>query len=179
MPIVSGDIKFRLSVTTGPGNSTAQGDPNASLGEFMSTTDLVDATVGNLFDNVSGDENAASDVEYRCLFIYNSHGTLTWQSPVVWISAEVGSGANAAIGIDTTAASANNSASAQAIEVANESTAPGGVSFSSPTTKGTGLALGDLDAGECRAIWIRRTATNSAAVDSDGVTITAEGDTAA
>jgi hypothetical protein len=51
--------------------------------------------------------------------------------------------------------------------------------FSSPTTKGTGLALGDIAAGSCRAIWIKRTAANSAALNNDGVTIRIEGDTAA
>lgn len=179
MAITATDILFRLSVTTGPGNSTAQSDVNLSLGEFLSTTAITDATLNNLFDNVTGDENAASDVEYRCIFVFNNHATLTWQTVVCWLSAEVSGGANAAIGIDTTAASANNSAVAQALEVVNEGTAPSGVTFSSPTTKATGLSIGDLTAGQVRGIWVRRSATNSAALDNDGVTVRCEGDTAA
>lgn len=179
MAITAADIKFKLSVTTTPGNANAQADPNLSLGEFMSSTEIVDATDNNLFDDVSGDENAASDVEYRCFFVHNDHGSLSWITPVAWISAEVSGGADIAIAIDGTAASAENSASAQAEEVVNESTAPSGESFSAPTTKGTGLAIGTLATSTCRAIWVRRTAANTAALNADGVTIRCEGDTAA
>lgn len=41
---------------------------------------------------VTGDENAASDVEYRCIFVHNNHATLTLQGVVVWLSAEVAGG---------------------------------------------------------------------------------------
>lgn len=257
MPIQTSDILFKLSVLTGSaGNSTAQGDPDASLGKYISTTQLSGTPANNLFDDVTGDENAASDVEYRCLFIHNAHASLTLQSPKVWLSgprftaeadddvftsvghgltdgmavrleaektgdtlpggfdnsttyyvrdaasdtfklaASAGGaainvssdgtgaarkyfGATEAIGLDTTAASAIGSASAQALEVANESTAPSGVSFSSPTTKSTGLSLGDLGPGECRAVWVRRTCANNGAFASDGFTLRVEGDTAA
>ena len=180
MAITSSDIKYRLATTAGSaGNSLSQGDPNASLGKYISTTDVANATLHALFDVVTGDENAASDVEYRCLFIYNSHGTLTLEGPKVWLSAETSGGCNAAIGIDTTAASAVGNGSAQALTIANEGTAPAGVSFSSPTSKGAGLSLGDLAAGQVRAVWVRRTATDSAALNNDGVSVAVEGDTGA
>lgn len=179
MPIASTDILFKLSVTTGPGNSTAQANPNLSLGEFISTTQVTDATLHNLFDLITGDENAASDVEYRCIFVHNAHATLTLENAVVWLSAEVAGGANAAISVDTTAASAVGSATAQAKEVVDEQTAPATQTFTAPTTKATGLVIGNLTAGQVRGIWIRRSATNSAALNSDGVTLRVEGDTAA
>ena len=179
MAITSTDIKFKLSVTTGSaGNSTAQGDPNASLGKYISTTEIVDASANNLFDNISGDENAASDVEYRCFFVHNDHASLTLQSAVAWISAEVSGGASCAIGLDPAGVTAKGSASAQAATIANESSAPAGVSFSSPTTKGVGLSIGNIAAGSVQAIWVRRTAANTAAKDADGVTVRVEGDTA-
>ena len=179
MAIAATDILFKFSVKTGTaGNSTA-GTADGSLGKYISTTQITDATLNNLFDNVSGDENAASDVEYRCIFVHNAHATLTWQSVVAWLSAEVAGGANAAIAIDGVAASAIADTVAQADEVANENTAPTGEAFSSPTTKATGLSIGNLSAGYCRAIWVRRSATNSAALDNDGVTVRCEGDTAA
>lgn len=179
MAITATDILFKLSVTTGPGNSTAQGNPNNSLGEFMSSTQITDATDNNLFDDISGDENAASDVEYRCFFVHNAHGSLTWQSVVAWLSSEVAGGANAAIALDQTGVVDFDSASAQAEEVGNEGTAPSGESFSAPTTKGTGLSIGNIPSNDVQAIWVRRTATNSAAQNADGVTIRCEGDTAA
>ena len=53
MPIVAGDIDFRLS------GGAANSDVNASLGGAKSSTELVDATLHNLFDQVSGDEAQA------------------------------------------------------------------------------------------------------------------------
>lgn len=179
MAISSSDIKFKLSVKTGSAGNSGTSTPAGSLGKYISTTELSGTALNNLFDDISGDENAASDVEYRCIFIHNSHGSLTLQSPVVWLSAETAGGASIAIAVDGVAASAIGSSSAQADEVTNESTAPSGESFSAPTTKGAGLSLGDIAAGNCKAIWVRRTAANTAALDNDGVTIAVEGDTAA
>jgi hypothetical protein len=146
------------------------------LGKYASTTQ-VGTAINDLFDDVSGDENAASDVEYRCIFVYNAHATLTWLGVVVWLSAETAGGANIAIAVDGIAASDIDAAPAQADQVANENTAPSGETFSSPTTKGAGLSIGDLTPDQVRAIWVRRTATNSAALNNDGATIRAEGDT--
>ena len=179
MAIVAADVLFKFSVKTGTTGNQTVGTADGSLGKYISTTQITDATLHNLFDVITGDENAASDVEYRCIFVHNAHATLTWQTPVVWLSAETAGGANIAIAIDGIAASAIGATPAQADEVANEGTAPTGEAFSSPTTKATGLALADLPAGQCRAIWLRRTATNSAALDNDDVTIRVEGDTQA
>lgn len=179
MPIVASDILLKFSVKTGAaGNSTA-GTAAGSLGKYISTTQLTDATLNNLFDDVTGDENAASEAEYRCIFVHNNHATLTWQNVVAWISAEVIGGANIALAVDGVAASAIGSSSAQADEAADENTAPSGESFSSVYTKGTGLSLGNIPPGQCRALWIRRTANNTAALNNDGVTLSIAGDTAA
>lgn len=179
MAITATDILYKFSVKTGAaGNSTA-GTADGSLGKYISTTQITDATLHNLFDVVTGDENAASDVEYRCFFVHNAHASLTWENVVAWLSSETAGGAAAAIAVDGVAASAIGSATAQADEVANESTAPTGEAFSSPTTKAAGLALGNIGPGQCRAVWVRRTAANTGAVDTDGVVIRVEGDTAA
>ncbi len=69
MAITATDVLFKLSIKTGTaGNQNAQSDVNASLGKYISTTQITDATLNNLFDDVSGDENAASDVEYSFCF---------------------------------------------------------------------------------------------------------------
>lgn len=258
MPITSSDIKLKLSIKTGAaGNSLAQSDVDESLGKYISTTEITSGSANNLFDDITGDENAASDVEYRCVFIHNSHASLTYQSPKVWLggprfTAEAdddiftsdthglsdgqavrltaskgtdtlpggfdssttyyvrdsatntfklaltagGAAVNVssdgtgeaykygtttvAIALDDTAASAIGSGSAQAAEIATEGTTPTGVgAFSTPVTKSGGISLGNLSAGQCRAVWVRRTATNSSAANSDGITIRVEGDTAA
>ncbi len=140
----------------------------------------MDNTLNNLFPDVTGDENAASNVDYQCLFIYNSHGSLTYTSPVkAWLTSEVSGGADIAIGVDTTGATEVGSSSAQAVTIANKDSAPSGVTFSSPTTKSGGISLGSIPSGQCIAIWVRRTSNNSSALNSDGVQINVSGDTAA
>lgn len=178
MAITAGEILYKFSVAAAAGNTTG-GTAAGSLGDQISTTQITDASLNNLFDDVSGDENAASDVEYRGYFVHNSNASLTWTAPKVWLSAEVGGGAVAAIAVDTVAASAIAQASTQMTIIADESTAPAAQSFSAPTTKGTGLSLGDLPNGQCKGIWVRRTAANTGAVNNDGVTVRVEGDTAA
>lgn len=167
MPIVAGDIETYLS--GGGGNA----DPNLSLGGVISTTVWAGNTLHDLFDKVTGDENAASDVEYRGIYVVNEHGSLTWEAVKLWISATVAGGASIDIAL------ADEGVNATMETIANENTAPSGPSFSAPTTKGAGLTLGDIPAGQRFGIWIRRTAANTSAVDDDGATLRFEGDTAA
>ena len=182
MPIISSDIKIRLSVKSGSaGNSLAQADVNASLGKYISTTDITTAVANNLFDNVTGAENAASAVEYRCIFVYNSHGSITLENAGIYISSQVAGGSVLAIAVDNVAASAIGGSSAQAFEATDSTTSPGGSagSFSSPSSSGAALALGSIPAGFCKAVWVRRTAANTGAVDADGGTLVVLGDTSA
>ena len=182
MAIVAADIKIKLSTKSGAaGNSLAQADINASLGKYISTTEIVTATLNNLFDNVTGSENAASAVEYRCIFVHNSHGTLSLENAGIYISSQVAGGTTLDIAIDNIASSAISSSSAQAFEAASSTTSPGGSAgaFSAPTNTGTALSLGTIAAGFCKAVWVRRTAANTVAVDNDGGTLVVFGDTAA
>lgn len=176
--IVAGDILFKYSIKTGSaGNSTASA-ASTSLGKYISTTAWAGGAANDLFDDISGAENAASTIDYRCIFIHNNNGANTFQNSVVYLSAETAGGASIAVATDNVAASAIGSASAQAAEIANETTAPTGVSaFSSPTTSGTGLSLGNIPVAQCKAFWVRRTAANTAALSNDGVTIAVTGDT--
>lgn len=179
MAITAADVDYYFSVSAAAGDTTA-GTAAGSLGDQISTTVVPNATLHALFDKVTGDESAAGDIEYRCIFIRNNHATLTWENVVVWLSAETAGGATAAISVDTTATSDADSASAQAKTIADENTAPASQTFTAPTTKGTGLSIGNLAPDEVHAIWIRRTvAAATAAANNDGVTIRCEGDTAA
>lgn len=178
MPIAATDIAFHYSTATGPGNNNP-GSASGSLGGFISTTVITSGVLNNLFDDVTGDENAQLDVEYRCFFVINNHASLTLQNAVVWIDTQVAGGADAAIGVDPTGATAKGSATAQAESVPDEDTAPTGVTFSTPTTKAGALVLGDIPAGSVHAVWVQRTATDSAALANDGATVRVEGDTAA
>jgi hypothetical protein len=178
MSIIATEILYKTSVVTGAaGNATTQTVAGQSLGKYISTTTITDATLNNLFPDVTGTENAASNVDYQGYFVHNNNASLTWTGPVAWLSAEVAGGVTTAISIDTTAASAIGSASAQMKQIANKNTAPTSQTFTAPTTKATGLALSDIPNGQCKGIWVQRTAANTSAVSSDGVTVRCEGDT--
>ena len=162
MPIISTDIQYRLS------GGASNADQNASLGGAKSST----AASSAIFDDVSGDESAAGDVEYRCVYVHNNHGSLTLQNAVAWLSANTpSSSTDAAIGLGTSAINGTEQT------VADEGTAPSGVTFSASANKAAGIALGSIPAGQHRAIWIRRTVTAGAVAASDGFTVRTEGET--
>lgn len=174
--IVAGDIKFLLSIKTGSaGYSLAQANPNESLGKYCATTELSTT----LFDDVSGAENAASHTDYRCFFVYNSHGTNTYQTAKIWIESQGAGGSTISFAIDDVAASTKTSASAQAAEITNETTAPTGIgSWSTAATEGTAVSLGNIPAGYVKAVWVKRV-TNNVAAAADNVVFRVTGDTAA
>lgn len=163
MPIQSTDIQFRLS--GGASNS----DPLASLGGAKSSF----AAASALFDSVSGEEAAAGDVEHRVIYVHNAHASLTLENAVAWVHSdtpgvntliEVGVGSSAVNGVEQT--------------LANEGTAPSGVTFLPAVNKAGGTALGTIPPGQSRALHLRRTVTGGAAVTvSDPFTIRVGGET--
>lgn len=169
MPIASADIDYFLS--GGSGNSS----PDASLGGARSTsTEVADNVDNNLFDDVSGTEHTAGRVEYRCIYVRNSHGSLTLTSPVVWINSDTtGADSDISIAVGTSAVNGTEQT------IANETTAPTGVTWSdAAVSRATGLALGDLPTTQHKAVWIRRTITaGSTPQAADTCAIQAGGDT--
>lgn len=161
MAIVSTDIQYRLS--GGASNS----NPAISLGGVKSST-----AASNYFDDVSSAEASAGDTEYRCVYVHNNHGTLSLIGAKVFIQTNTpSSDTDVAIGLGSSAINGTEQT------VADESTAPTGVSFSAPTTFAGGLAIGDLAAGAHKAVWVRRTVNAGAAAYADSFTLRVQGDT--
>lgn len=155
MSIIAGDFTFRLS--GGAANSNA----NAALGGAKSST-AVGSAVDALFDAVSAAEALAGRVEYRCIYLHNANGTDTMTSARVWVDANTPlAGTTLDIGVGTAAVNGTEQT------VANETTAPSGVSFSAPGSAGTGLALGNIPAGQHKAVWLRRTVTAGAGASAN------------
>lgn len=175
MAIVATDIKKRFSVAAAAGNTTA-GTAATSLGDQISTTDITDATLNNLFDDISAAENAALTSDYRCIFVLNNHATLSLTGVSYYLVSETAGGANISISLDTGGVTAKGLASAQAKTIANETTAPASQTFTSPVAAGV-LTGADIPAGSCQAIWIKRTALGGAA-QADGVVLRVTGTTA-
>jgi hypothetical protein len=163
MAIASTDIQYRLS--GGAGNTS----PAASLGGAKSTT----AAGASIFDDVSSAEAVAGDTEYRCVYVHNAHGSLTLVGAVLWIPANTPSASTTVdVGVGTSSVNGTETA------VADESTAPSGVTFSAAASQGAAVALGDIPAGQSKAVWLRRTITAGAGAANDSFTIRVTGDTA-
>ena len=177
--ITQAQILTKFSVAAAAGNTTV-GASAASLGDQISTTAWAGGVINDIFDNITGAENAALTSDYRCIFVHNSNPTNDLVNAYVFLSAETAGGASIQVASDNIAASAIGAATQQAAVIANETTAPAGVSaFVAPTTLGTALALGTIPAGSCKAFWIKRTAANTIALSNDGVVLTVGGDTGA
>lgn len=156
MAITAADLLFFL---TGGGANT---DPNASLGGGISNTQ-VPGTIHNIFDRVTPEEAQAGDTEYRAIDIKNNHLSESAVDTFVWISQEtVSPGTTVALAYDATGTQS----------IANESTPPTGVAFSTPTSKLTGINLGTIAPGATRRLWLRRTVTAGAAVANDSGSLT-------
>lgn len=161
MPIASTDIKYRLS------GGASNANPLLSIGGAKSSVDVP----AGLFDGVAAEESLAGDIEYRVIYIHNAHATESLVGAVAWFSGntpsassilEMGLGTSAVNGVEQT--------------LANEGAAPVGVTFSSPASKSTGVALGTIPAGQSRALVLRRTvAAGAAPLASDTYKIKVEG----
>lgn len=169
MVIASTDLK--LFHSGGGSNSTIAND----IAGDISSVELTDNSLNNLWDDVSGDEGSSGDTEYRKIFFKNAHGSLVAQGTMLWILTQTTSANDAiSIGLDPAGAGAAGA------DIANESTAPAGVTFSAPSSKGTGLSLGSPAAGVRYAIWIKRVVdASAAAADANSYVLKIECDSAA
>ncbi len=163
MPLVGTQITWHYSVG-GRRRCRRRPDPNQSFGGHRSSTEWANA--GALFDVITGDENTALDVEYRLVVIRQPVAAQTAFTPRIYIGSQDAGGADIAIGLSTTGVVTDTALAAT--RVADEGTVPTGVSFSAPTTKAGGLVVPtDMGANTQIGLWIRRTAMNSAAMNSD------------
>ena len=169
MAIVAADLVARLS------GGAANTDPDASLGGAVSGTALQSAVLHNLFDLVGSEESLAGDTEYRCFYFENNHATLTLLSAKVFVEAETPSpDTSVEIGLGSSGIDGTEQT------VADENTAPTGVTFSTALGEENALVIGDLGPQQVIPIWVKRVvAQNAAAYNNDGATVVLKGDTAA
>ena len=167
MSILATDLKFFFS------GGGANDDPNASLGGAKSSVAITDNTLNNLFDDVSGTEHTAGDIEYRCLFVKNDSAETAYDVRVYISSNTPAADDSIKVGKDLTGVGDT------ADTVANENTAPDpAVTFSLATSYADGLLLGDMTTGQSYPIWIERTVVvGTTAQANNAATIQAAVDT--
>lgn len=133
----------------------------------------ISATVSGMavFDDINPAEASEGSEEFRIEYVRNTHPTKTIYDAVLWLSSntpsldtaiEVGRGTSAINGVEQT--------------LANEKTAPVGVTFVAASTKETGVYLGDLPPNAFVSVCYRRTTLAGAVKrDADNSTRTIEG----
>jgi hypothetical protein len=143
----------------------------------QSDTITVAQLANELFDDIGKAESYDGDIEYRAFYVHNGHATDPFVGIKVYIGSDA-SGADAlAIALDL-AGTGDGASTGVADTVADESTAPSpALTFTAPAAIGTALSIGQLDAGESAAVWMRRTVpaatVTSTASDLSSLTINA------
>jgi hypothetical protein len=141
-------LVFTVRLSGGAGNT----NPAASIGGAISST----SAGANIWDNVTNPERTAGLVDYRLLYVKNDDTSDANVTAYLPITAETGRAW--AIGLATQAVGVTVPA------ISNDTTAPSGVSFSSPSNAGSGLTF-VVPAGSYRGLWFRRTTSSGAPVD--------------
>lgn len=169
MPIAASDILLRLS------GGTTETDPNNALGGAMSTVGggiITTDVLNNDMDDITSVEASAGITIYHGYFWENTHGSLTYIQPKMYIDTQTASG-------DTSVemAIAGEAKNLSIETVASETTAPIGEVFSAPANFAAGINVGDLDAGDYRGWWCKYIVNASASAILDTYTIGIQGDT--
>ena len=141
-------LEVRLS------GGAANHDPLLSIGGAMSVIYPTPDFRGALFADVTAAQLAAGLTDYRCLYLTNTDASRDMANLTVWFDAQPASADTAvAMGLDTAGINVDAAATA------DETTAPSGVTFSTPTAYASGINIGTLTPGDYVALWLRRTVT--------------------
>lgn len=171
--IASSDVQFYLSNPGAVTGFSGVGTPGNSLGKYISTTQVSNTPLNDLFLDITGAQNAGNQVDYQCMFLLNntSSGNSMLNTVVFMPTAsDVSGGASIQYALDTHGVVSKTQGAQQAIVIANSTTAPAGISSwqSASATVAGGLSVGSIAPASCIAIWFKRTASNSLAVNNDG-----------
>ena len=158
MPIISTEIKY-YETTNGLGGAITGIEATSGLND--------------IFDLVSSAESSAGSTEYRCIYVKNTNGILTLSDALVYIATNTPlTSTNMFIGLGTS--------SIGGVEqlIANETTAPIGITFTDLIGEGNALTIGSIPAGSHMAIWLKRAVDAGASASaSDGAQIIVSGET--
>ena len=135
-------------------------DPNGSLGNRMSDTEITDDMMGNLFDNINRQEALQGRTEFRSFYVHNDTN-----SAITGITIEISANPNVtriSIGLDPIG-KGNGSTSGVATNISIDSTRPTNVNFFGEDEASSDgpydtviLPVGILKAGEAVPIWLKR-----------------------
>jgi hypothetical protein len=135
----------------------------ASIGGAISSV----AAPASIFGSLNSASFTGGSTRYRCIYVLTDQSL---DDVKAWISSETPSA-------NTTVALGWGSSAAAGTEptIANEFTAPAGVTFSAPSSEATAINGGDIDAADWRALWIRYTITATTPITFEQFSITTTG----
>jgi hypothetical protein len=127
-----------------------------------SSTTSNTVTIANLSEkmlmNISKDQSYTGTEIYHCFGIENT-GADAKKDVTIWVASNTPGQDTISIAVGA-AAAGNGSTTGIETAVANETTAPEGVTFTAPTTQATGLSVGDLSGSagstHTRCFWIKQ-----------------------
>lgn len=156
---------FQGRLTGGSSNTL----PSLCLGGLTSSVTISLTALHNLYDKVEISERVAGSTEYRAFDIVNVGDAATTSQILYILSNTSSTDTNVEIGYDSTAGSHALNAALQTI--ANETTAPTGISFSQPTLEAP-ITLPPIAAGQAIRVWIKWVvAAGSSAFPADSFSI--------
>ena len=165
MPLLLNNMMFKVLVQAGDLKPFLSGgatniNPDDSLGGVVSAYDIIpDGVMHNLFDAIPSADLSGGNTDYRCYYLKNTSPTETWVGGEVYIE-DITPSADTQIDIGLDPAGVGDGvATGVATTIANDEAVPAAVVFTH-TVGAPGLSIGDLDAGEVQAIWIRRVVTD-------------------
>ncbi len=178
MPVLPIDLVWRYSTPEIPVVGVeAQSSPVESLGGFLSPAEWTGGVIGDLFSDVTHTQNTDQIPQHQAVFLLNTNTTRTLRGARAYIASQTEGGADLSIGIDPTPASAAEATAPQAVSISVTTSPPPGVTFSAPTTRETGVLLGDLEPGQCRCLWLRLQPMNTPSLSGDSATVAVTGQT--
>src|ERR1039458_9683937 len=98
--IVASDVVYYLSAPSASTGYATTGVAGSSWGGWFSTTALSGTPLDNLFSDITGAENAASQVDYACVFVLNNTASgNSMLNAVAWLptASYVAGGANVTV----------------------------------------------------------------------------------
>lgn len=160
------EVQYLLAAPNASSGYTLPGTVYNSNGLFCSTTQIdLAVPANNLFPDTTGPQNAQQQVDYQCVFVYNSDTVTTMIATQVWIPSFSVTSASIswAFGLDPTGPTAYTSSSHQAVLISSPYVAPVGVTTWAPpsSTVSGALLIGNLGPRQVYPVWIRRTATGN------------------
>lgn len=109
----------------------------------------------NMFPHVSSQQALIGRIDYRCVYINNTNAVDTAPDVRVWRQADTSADDYIEIGLDPVGLGDGVSTGVAPV-IANSTTAPSGVTFSAPTSYGTGIVIGNMLPLKKIPLWIRR-----------------------